>query len=495
MSCTRPSSVQRSSRDVLHHPYARAKSLSPTKKRARVGDGLVVGEQLPTLSPEQRVALNNQLLPNRSESFVQNGLTIGQLQQMSRQEGKLQVEAARSRTAAGKKKRLPPLPPAPITEEQRARGRLLRYISLYEDEYRDDILEYMHRMQEATMPCKTAMEQQTEIKMYMRGALLDFLIELHQVFHLRQETLYLAINIMDRYCSRRVVHKKHYQLVGCTALWIAAKYEDNKEHIPTTADLKSYCRDVYEESCFVQMEGHVLNTIDWELGHPTAEAWLRCMVNTLDKSGSQNAKEMAIRQGWVGLPELETRGTPVIMADIVTQSIARFLMEYMAYQEALIDVPTNMLAEAALILARIVNWKTRDRSSESAGALHVARYMHELLCNNGLGKISEALFNKYKSVQFERASTLVSEFYLSTPHDNCLFYLEGLPDLEEMAKANEQAAAAAASSAEVTVGETIPEEAEHENSFKFSDSGYGSSLDASPSKSAKNAPSSPTASQ
>jgi hypothetical protein len=210
------------------------------------------------------------------------------------------------------------------------------------------------------MPSRTAMEQQVDIEMHMRAPLIDFMIELHSVFHLRQETLFLGINILDRYCSRRIVHKKHYQLVGCTALWIASKYEDSKEHVPTTTDLKSYCRDVYEESSFIQMEGHVLQTIDWELGHPSCEQWFRCMVNTLDRSGSAAAKEMAIRQGWVGLPELETRGVPVIMADLSTQCIARYLMEVMIYLDALIDVPPCSIAEAALILSKVINWRQRD---------------------------------------------------------------------------------------------------------------------------------------
>ena len=62
----------------------------------------------------------------------------------------------------------------------------------------------------------------------MRPYLIDFLIEIHSQYRLRPETLCLAVNIADRYTSKRIVYKRHYQLVGCAALWIAAKFEDAK---------------------------------------------------------------------------------------------------------------------------------------------------------------------------------------------------------------------------------------------------------------------------
>ena len=110
------------------------------------------------------------------------------------------------------------------------------------------------------------MDQQPEIRWHMRPCLVDFLVEIHFTFRLRPETLYLTLNIVDRYVSRRIVYIKHYQLVGCAALWIAAKFEDAKERVPTVQDLVQICRETYEESAFVQMEGHVLSTIQWTLG-------------------------------------------------------------------------------------------------------------------------------------------------------------------------------------------------------------------------------------
>lgn len=163
----------------------------------------------------------------------------------------------------------------------------------------------------------------------MRPFLVDFLIEIHQQNRLRPEVLYLALNIVDRYVSKRIVFKKHYQLVGCAALWIAAKFEDAKDKVPTVPELCSMCCGAYDESAFVQMEGHVLSTIGWVLGHPTSEAWLRlaCVTGSIQEQK--------------------------------TQHVARFLMELTLFQKEYIAYKPSEIAVASLLLARFILGKAR----------------------------------------------------------------------------------------------------------------------------------------
>lgn len=169
----------------------------------------------------------------------------------------------------------------------------------------------------------TSMDQQPEIRWHMRPCLVDFLVEVHLTFRLRPETLYLTLNIVDRYVSRRIVYIKHYQLVGCAALWIAAKFEDAKERVPTVHDLAQICRETYDETAFIQMEYHVLDTIQWIIGHPTAEAWLRLACC---ESG--------------------------MMEDTKTQHVARFLMEITLFYREFVKFTPSAVAAGALILAR-----------------------------------------------------------------------------------------------------------------------------------------------
>ena len=75
--------------------------------------------------------------------------------------------------------------------------------------------------------------------------------------------MFLAVNILDRYCSKRVVYRKHYQLVGCTALLIAAKYGECSKKVPHIKELASMCCSLYDEDMFIQMERHIMVTLDW----------------------------------------------------------------------------------------------------------------------------------------------------------------------------------------------------------------------------------------
>lgn len=58
----------------------------------------------------------------------------------------------------------------------------------------------------------------------MRAILLDWLIEVCEVYKLHRETYYLAVDYIDRFLSRKKEQKKtHLQLLGITALFVAAK--------------------------------------------------------------------------------------------------------------------------------------------------------------------------------------------------------------------------------------------------------------------------------
>ena len=41
---------------------------------------------------------------------------------------------------------------------------------------------------------------------------------------MRPETLFITVNIIDRYLSKEIVRLSKFQLLGITALWIASKF-------------------------------------------------------------------------------------------------------------------------------------------------------------------------------------------------------------------------------------------------------------------------------
>lgn len=70
------------------------------------------------------------------------------------------------------------------------------------------------------------MDSQPEINERMRAILIDWLIQVHYKFELSHETLYLTINIIDRFLSLKTISRKELQLVGMASMLIASKYEE-----------------------------------------------------------------------------------------------------------------------------------------------------------------------------------------------------------------------------------------------------------------------------
>lgn len=66
------------------------------------------------------------------------------------------------------------------------------------------------------------MKKQPDITYSMRTILIDWLVEVTEEYKLHTETLYLAVNFIDRFLSYMSVVRGKLQLVGTAAMFIAA---------------------------------------------------------------------------------------------------------------------------------------------------------------------------------------------------------------------------------------------------------------------------------
>ena len=107
------------------------------------------------------------------------------------------------------------------------------------------------------------MQTQTEINEKMRAILADWLVDVHQKFGILEETLHLAVNLVDRYLCCRTAQCDELQLVGVTALLVACKYEEIKP--PSLGDFEF----VTDGSCcaaqILEMERHLLITLNYSI--------------------------------------------------------------------------------------------------------------------------------------------------------------------------------------------------------------------------------------
>ena len=91
----------------------------------------------------------------------------------------------------------------------------------------NDTLKYLMQREEPYRPdAHYFLTKQREINWTMRAILIDWMMEVAMEFHLKRETFHLTLNYLDRYLSLVVGVLKHeLQLIGVTALFIAAKME------------------------------------------------------------------------------------------------------------------------------------------------------------------------------------------------------------------------------------------------------------------------------
>jgi len=146
-------------------------------------------------------------------------------------------------------------------------------------EYVQDIYSYLREEEEGEKLNPDYMQDQSEINPKMRGILVDWLVEVHLKYKLRNETLFLSVKLIDLFLSKRRVARKRLQLVGVACTLVSAKYEEIFP--PELRDLVYICDKAYSKEEILQMEIEVLTTVEFNLRPPTAVPFLDrfCRLN------------------------------------------------------------------------------------------------------------------------------------------------------------------------------------------------------------------------
>lgn len=245
-------------------------------------------------------------------------------------------------------------------------------------EYVCEIFDYLRELEIATMANPDYMENQNELEWKMRGILVDWLLEVHTRFRLLPETLFLAVNIIDRFLSCKIVQLDRLQLVGVTAMFIASKYEEVLS--PHVQNFRHVADDGFTEEEILSAERFVLAALNYDLSYPNPMNFLR----RISKADNY---------------------------DIQTRTLGKYLLEISCLDHRFIAHPPSQVAAAAMYLARLV----LERGTWDATLAHYAGYTEEeiqpvlqLMIDYLSGPvIHEAFFKKYASKKFLKASILL----------------------------------------------------------------------------------------
>jgi hypothetical protein len=86
----------------------------------------------------------------------------------------------------------------------------------------------------------------------MRGVLLNWLLEVHQKYHLMNETFFLTVRLIDEFLRHEEINRNRLQLVGIAAMWIAAKCQETYQ-VPKMNNLERLCDYAYRASDILYM--------------------------------------------------------------------------------------------------------------------------------------------------------------------------------------------------------------------------------------------------
>jgi hypothetical protein len=190
---------------------------------------------------------------------------------------------------------------------------------LFAVEYVKEIMENLKREECQYRPSPFYMSTlQTDINEKMRTILVDWLVDVHLKFRLLPETLFLAVDLIDRFLDKKVVNRQKLQLVGVVAMLLAAKYEEIFP--PEVKDFIYIAANTYSRDDILRMERLMLQTLDFKLTTPTIFVFLE-------------------------------RGLQVMFADVKTCHMAHFLAELALTEYKMLAFTPSMLASTSIFLA------------------------------------------------------------------------------------------------------------------------------------------------
>ncbi|KAJ6336673.1 hypothetical protein OIU76_006533 [Salix suchowensis] len=241
-------------------------------------------------------------------------------------------------------------------------------------EYIDDLYNFYKKAEISGCPPPNYMAQQFDINERMRGILIDWLIEVHYKFELMEETLYLTVNLIDRFLAVQPVARKKLQLVGVTAMLLACKYEEVS--VPVVEDLILISDKAYSRKEVLDMEKLMVKTLQFNLSVPTPYVFMR-------------------------------RFLKASQCDTKLELLSFFIVELCLVEYDMLKYPPSLLAAAAMYTAQCTisgtkQWSKTNEfytsySEEQLG--ECSRLMVNFHRNSGTGKLT-GVHRKYSTSKF-----------------------------------------------------------------------------------------------
>ncbi|SCU97649.1 LADA_0H07404g1_1 [Lachancea dasiensis] len=244
-------------------------------------------------------------------------------------------------------------------------------------EYVTDIFEYLHKLEIMTLPNRHDLYKHSNIRQN-RDILVNWMVKVHNKFGLLPETLYLSLNIMDRFLCKELVQLEKLQLVGTACLFIASKYEE--VYSPSVKHFAYETDGACDEDEIREGEKFILKTLEFNLNYPNPMNFLRRISKADDY-------------------------------DIQSRTLAKYLLEISIVDFRFIGVLPSLCGATAMFLSR----KMLGKGKWDGNLIHYSGgYTREELapvCNMVMDYlvqpvVHDEFFKKYASRKFMKASVI-----------------------------------------------------------------------------------------
>jgi len=141
------------------------------------------------------------------------------------------------------------------------------------EEYAEEIDKYLFSIENKYPINPNYMANQEDINTSMRAILVDWLVDVHIRFKLLTETLFLTVNIIDRYLQKEQVNKDSFQLIGVAATLISSKYEEI--YPPEVKDFVYITDYAYTKEQVLAAEQKILAALGFNLNIPSSNRFLQ----------------------------------------------------------------------------------------------------------------------------------------------------------------------------------------------------------------------------
>ncbi|XP_031131152.1 G2/mitotic-specific cyclin-2-like [Ipomoea triloba] len=254
-------------------------------------------------------------------------------------------------------------------------------------EYVDDIHAFYKKTESLSCALPDYMNLQPAINEEMRSILIDWLIEVHQKFALMDGTLYLTVNLVDRFLAVEPIRREKLQLVGVTAMLLACKYEE--VYAPAVVDFVLISDNAYCRQEVLDMEIIMANTLQFNFSVPTPYVFMMRFLKAAEFD-----KEL--------------------------ESLSFFLLELCLVEYQMLRFPPSELAAAAVFTAQctLVGFKQWSKTCEKYTnytehqLLECSKAMVILHENAGFGELT-GVYRKYDTYRFGFAARCEPAFFLT----------------------------------------------------------------------------------